>query len=122
MTRSDVLVDGISPAERPRRRHLMDPARPVRPVNDRSLTHTQRWVASTLAVFTISHLALGLVLAAWETPASATAARIGLNVIAGAFGVLAVVAGRLIHRRRPLSPWLALGALPTLLGLWLCFT
>ncbi len=104
-----------------RRRHLMDPANPVRPVDDRSLTHVQRWVASTLAVFTIAHLALGIVLAAYETPASATAARIGLTVIAGAFGVIAVGAGLAIHRHRLLSPWLLLGLLPAAAGLWLCF-
>lgn len=102
-----------------RRRHLMDPANPVRPVNDRSLTHVQRWVTSTLAVLTIAHLAAGLVLAALETPASATAARIGLNVIAGAFGVLAVAAGLTIHRRSALSPWLLVGLLPAGIGLWL---
>jgi hypothetical protein len=102
-----------------RRRHLMDPDHPVRPVDDRSLTQVQRWVMSTLAVFTIAHLAAGLVVAAVEVPASASAARIGLNVIAGAFGVLAVAAGRAIHQRSPLTPWLLLGLLPTVVGLWL---
>ena len=109
-----------APAPR-RRRHLMDPAHPVRPVDDRSLTQVQRWVMSTLAVLTIAHLSAGLVVAALEVPASASAARIGLNVIAGAFGVLAVTAGLAIHRRRVLSPWLLLGLLPTVVGLWLAF-
>ena len=104
-----------------RRRHLMDPANPVRPVDDRSLTHVQRWVMSTLAVLTIAHLAAGLVLAALETPDTATASRVGLNVIAGAFGVLAVAAGRAIHRRPVLTPWLLLGLVPTAVGLWLAF-
>ena len=102
-----------------RRRHLMDPAQPVRPVNDHALTHVQRWVMSTLAVFTIAHLSAGVVVAALEVPATANAARIGLNVIAGAFGILAVAAGLAIHRRSPLSPWLLLGLLPTVVGLWL---
>lgn len=103
----------------PRRRHLMDPANPVRPVNDRSLTQVQRWVMSTLAVFTAAHLAAGLVIAALETPDSATAARIGLNIIAGAFMVIAVVAGKAIHRRSPLTPWLLAAPATTALGLWL---
>jgi hypothetical protein len=76
---------------------------------------------STLAVFTIAHLSAGLVVAALEVPASVTTARVGLNVIAGAFGVAAVVAGLAIHRRSPLSPWLLLGLLPTAVGLWLTF-
>ncbi|MBM7518818.1 hypothetical protein [Nocardioides nitrophenolicus] len=104
-----------------RRRHLMDPAHPVRPVDDHALTNVQRWVMSTLAVFTIAHLAAGLVVAALEVPESATTARVGLNVIAGAFGVLAVAAGRAIHRRSPLSPWLLVGLLPTAVGLGLAF-
>lgn len=102
-----------------RRKHLMDPAHPVRPVNDRALSDVQRWVMSTLAVFTIAHLAAGLVVAALEVPDTATTAQVGLNVIAGAFGVLAVAAGLAIHRRPPLSPWLLLGLLPTAVGLWL---
>ena len=58
---------------------------------------------------------------AGRVPPSATSARAGLNVIAGAFGVAAVVAGLAIHRRPPLSPWLLLGLLPTVVGLWLTF-
>ena len=42
----------------------MDPANPVRQVNDRSFTQVQRWVVSVLAVTTIGHLSVGLVVAA----------------------------------------------------------
>ena len=41
----------------------MDPANPVRQVNDRRLTQVQRWVISVLAVTTILHLSVGLVIA-----------------------------------------------------------
>jgi hypothetical protein len=95
----------------------MDPDNPVRPVNDASLTHVQRWVLSVLAVFTIAHLAVGLVIAALGVRADDTSARIGLCVIAGIFGLLAVVAGQLIHRRNPLNAWLLLGLLPGIAGL-----
>lgn len=95
----------------------MDPANPVRPVNDHALTRVQRWVMSTLAVSTILHLAVGLIVAALHLPADATASRVGLTVIAGVFGALAVAAGLAIHRRSPLSPWLLLGAVPTAVGL-----
>jgi hypothetical protein len=37
-------------------------------------------------------------------------------VIAGLVGTVAVVVGLLIHRRRPLSGWLALGWLPSIAG------
>lgn len=102
-----------------RRRHLMDPARPVRPVNDVSLTHVQRWVMSVLTVFTTAHLAVGLVVAALSLPGDQTVARVGLNVIAAAFGVVGVAAGQLIHRRDPLNAWLLVGLFPGVVGLWL---
>ena len=74
---------------------------------------------SALAVTTILHFSAGLAVAAYFTDASRLGARIGLNLIAGVIGVGAVVTGRLIHRRKPLSPWLLLGTLPGLAGLWL---
>jgi hypothetical protein len=110
-------------AVRRRPRHLMDPNAP-RPVRDtraevRSLTRVQRWVASTLAVTTILHLTAGLIVAAMFLPEPTLAAQIGLNVIAGAFAVIAIAAGRAIHGKSFLSWWLALAVLPTLLGVWL---
>ncbi|GAA3526663.1 hypothetical protein [Nocardioides daeguensis] len=102
-----------------RRRHLMDPANPVRPVNDRSLTQVQRYVMSTLAVFTAAHMAAGMVVAALEIDSSATAARVGLNVIAGAFMAIAVVGARAIHHRPVLTWWLFVAPLTTAAGIWL---
>ncbi|WP_235735692.1 hypothetical protein [Nocardioides alcanivorans] len=81
----------------------------------------QRWVASTLAVTTILHLVAGLVLAAMVVPDEKTSAMVGLNVIAGAFGVIAVASWLLIHGRRVLSWWLLLGLPVIPIGLWLCW-
>lgn len=106
-----------------RRKHLMDPnaPRPVvsRSAAERSLTRVQRWVASTLAATTILHLSAGLVLAAMYLPHPTLSAQIGLNVIAAAFGVMAVAAGLFIHGRKIGSPWLLLGVLPGIVGVWL---
>ncbi len=109
------------PAVPPRvRKHLMTPGQP-RPQNREpmSLSRVQRWVLSTLAATTILHLSAGLVVAAAFS--ERLDARIGLLVIAGAFGVLAVLAALLVHQQRPLSPWLLLGALPTVVGAWIVF-
>lgn len=111
-------------AAAPRRaRHLIDPhaPRPARDQSheDRSLTRVQRWVMSVLAVSTIAHLAGGIVLAALTIDDPQPGARVGLCVIAGAFGVLAVAVGLAIHGRRLLSPWLLIGVLPTVIGIWL---
>lgn len=99
----------------------MDPANPVRQVNDRSLTRVQRTVASVLATTTILHLSAGLIVAAMVVDDDQTPARVGLNLIAGAFAVIALGVGFAIHGRNPLSPWLLVGVLVAGLGLALTF-
>jgi hypothetical protein len=102
------------------RRHLMDPANP-RPQNREpmSLGTVQKWVLSTLAATTIMHLAMGLVVAA--AFADKPVARVGLLVIAAAFGVIAMVAALLIHRHRLVSTWLLLGLAPAAVGAFVIF-
>lgn len=100
----------------------MDPANPVRTVNDRALTRVQRTVASVLATTTILHLSAGLIIAAVFVDDGQTAARVGLNLIAGAFAVIAIGVGFAIHGRNPVSPWLLLGVVVAGLGLGLTFS
>ena len=106
-----------------RARHLIDPDAP-RQARDheaemRSLSRVQQWVLSTLAVTTILHLSAGLVLAAMFLDDRGRSSQIGLDVIAGIFGVLAVAAARAIHRRPILTPWLLVGVVPGVVGAWL---
>lgn len=107
----------------PRRRHLMDPNAP-RPTRDyesenKSLSTVQRWVMSTLLVTTILHLCVGLVVAALYLDDPRPGARVGLCLIAAVFGVIALAVAFMIHGRRPVTPWVLLGVLPGLVGLWL---
>jgi hypothetical protein len=94
----------------------MDPDHPVRQVNDHRLTQVQRWVVSVLAVTTILHLSVGLVIGALFLDVDEPVSRIGVCVIGGLFGVVAVGVGRLIHQKPIASPWLALGFVPGLVG------
>lgn len=111
--------------QQPRRaRHLMDPNAPRRTQHEReseekSLTRVQRWVMSALAVTTILHLQVGLVVAALYLDDPSPGAEIGLCVIAGAFGVISVALALLIHGRRPVTPWLLVGLVPATVGIWL---
>ena len=110
--------------EQPRKqRHLIDFDAPRRPRDTareaESLERVKRSVMSVLVVTTIAHLAVGLVIAAVMMEDPKPGARVGLCVIAGAFGVIAVALARAIHGRSPLTPWLVVGALPTAIGLWL---
>jgi hypothetical protein len=86
-----------------------------------SLTQVQKWVMSVLAATTILHLSAGLAIAAIYTDADRMDARIGLNIIAAAFGVIAVLVARAIHGAKLLTPWLLLGLVPGVVGLWLTF-
>jgi hypothetical protein len=104
----------------------MDPDNPRREVKSAAtgsmhLEPVQKWVLSILAATTIAHLAAGLVIAAMYVDDDRTDAQIGLNILAGAFGVITVVVFRAIHQMRLLSPWLLLGLIPTVGGLWLTF-
>ena len=104
-------------------RHLMDPNNP-RPVQRRdpmSLSQVQRWVMSTLALTTILHFAAGLIVAAVFLEHDRQDGRIGLNILAGLVGVMAVATFRLIHQKNPLSPYLLLGLLIMPIGLWSTF-
>ncbi|WP_457111524.1 hypothetical protein [Marmoricola sp. URHA0025 HA25] len=119
-------VSAESTAPRKRPRHLIDPDAPRRPrdlaAERQRLTTVQQWVLSALAVTTILHMSAGLILAAMFLPEERGAgAQVGLNVIAAAFGVMAVAVARAIHRRSPLSAWLLLGLIPGIVGSWLTF-
>lgn len=86
-----------------------------------SIGNVQKWVLSSLAAVTIGHLSLGMVVAALFAPEERLDSRVGLLVIAGLFGLIAIAAARLIHQWRLLSPWLLLGLLPALVGAYLEF-
>ncbi len=113
------------PEPKKRPRHLMDPANPRREtIRDTGsgpmhLEPVQKWVLSVLAAVTIGHLSVGLVIAAFYVDDSRAGAQVGLNVIAAAFGVIAVVVFRAIHQKSMLSPWLLLGLVPGIVGIWL---
>ena len=114
------------PKEKKRPRHLMDPDNPrreIRKAGDSGPMHlepVQKWVLSVLAAVTIGHLAVGFVIAALYVDESRTDAVIGLNVIAAAFGAIAVAVFRAIHRKPMVTPWLLIGLLPGIVGLYLC--
>jgi len=108
------------------RGHLLDLDAPRRVIQDpekdaRDLARVQKWVMSTLAVTTILHLVVGLVVAAVMLDDAPDTSKVGLDVIAGIFGAMAVATGRAIHGKQILSPWLLLGVVPTAVGLWLTF-
>ena len=115
------MTNQISTRPPRQRKHLMVPGQPrPQPARTMSLTSVQRWVMSTLMVSTGLHMAGGLVLAARYVDVRSSA--IGLLVISGAFGLIAMAAGLLIHRRSLRHPVMTLGLLPPVLGAWWIFS
>ena len=105
-----------------RAKHLIDPTAPRKQSNPEDLARlerVQRIVMSVLVGTTIFHLSIGLVLAALFIDDSERVAQIGLCVLGGAFGVVAIAAAFAIHRRPVVSPWLLAGLVPTLVGVLL---
>jgi hypothetical protein len=106
--------DPVPPKQR---KHLMTPGqlRP-QPARSMSLTSVQRWVASSIAVSTLLHMSVGLVFAAHYVDEQSS--KIGLIVIAGAFGLMSMASGLLIHGKSFAHPLMLAGLLPPLLGGW----
>jgi hypothetical protein len=84
-----------------------------------SLGAVQKWVLSTLAASTLLHLAGGLVLAA--SYVDRTSSKIGLLVISGAFGFIAMAAALMVHRKSLVHPLMFVGLVPPLAGAWWIF-
>jgi hypothetical protein len=84
-----------------------------------STEQVQKWVITVLTVVILGHLAEALVIFALISPDDHPASRIGLLVIAGLVGLLAAGGVRATHRRRILSPWLLVGLLPAVIGVYL---
>ena len=99
----------------------MDPNAPRKAPDPRDLERlqrVQRRVMSVLLVTTVLHLSAGLVIAADHVDEDRLDARIGLNVIATAFMLGGIAATLLINHRSWRSPWLLLGLLPGIVGIW----
>ncbi len=112
----------------PRARHLMDPNAPRKrstPEDRERLEHVQRVVMSVLVGTTIFHLSVGLVIGAFFIDDSERVAQVGLCLLGGAFGALAVAAAYAIHRKAVtptrVATALAVGAVPAVVGLYVVF-
>ena len=88
----------------------MDPSAPRKapdPQDIERLQRTQRRVVAALIVTTVLHLAVGFVIAADHVDPDRTDAR-----------VIGIAATLLVLRRSWHSPWLLLGLLPGIAGIW----
>jgi hypothetical protein len=101
----------------------MDPAdlRPRSRAESVALTRVQQWIMSTLVASLILHLAAGLVVAAYMLDEERLDARIGLVVISGILGFLAVVVALVTHRHKMPTWWLLVGVVPGLAAAWVVF-
>lgn len=99
----------------------MDPSAPRKAPDPRDLERlqrVQRRVITVLVVTTVLHLSAGFVIAADHVPHDRTDAQVVLLVIASIFMAGGVAAALLINSRSWKSPWLLVGLLPALVGVW----
>jgi hypothetical protein len=82
-------------------------------VRELSIEQVQRWVVSFL-ILAVASFPLGALAAVSHAivDEDRTPDAILLMAVMAALGVLALAAIRLVHRRRPVSPWLLCGLLP----------
>jgi hypothetical protein len=86
------------------------------------LQRVQRRVVSVLVITTVLHLVAGFVIAAEHVDDDRIDAKVALNVIAAAFMVGGIAGTLAINGRKLVSPWLLLGLVPGILGIWwTCF-
>jgi uncharacterized membrane protein YoaK (UPF0700 family) len=109
-------------------KHLIDPANPPhrQPPEERKrdlekLAKVKEWVSSVLVVTTMFHLSVGLAIAAILMDSSRTQARVGLNVIAILLLLSGAIGARMIHHKKPISPWLLLSFVPGAVAFYLTF-
>lgn len=77
----------------------------------------QKWVLSTLLTTVLFIFAGGLAVLGQHLP-DRNGADVGLVVIAALIGITAILGIRVINARPLLTPWLALGVVPALLGMY----
>jgi len=93
----------------------MDPNNP-RPPQQRGtgmgISQVQKWVLTVVAVGVIGLHATAMAAAPLAFDTHAPGAKPGLLVISGIFGMIAVGAARIVHKKSVLSPLLILGWIP----------
>lgn len=105
----------VPPAPARRRRHLIDPNAPrVAPTkrDQHKLTQVQRWVLTFFAVGVIGLHSAAMAAAPLAYDSGVPGAKVALLLISAFFGMMAVVAARMIHKKSPLTPLLILGWIP----------
>lgn len=85
------------------------------------LGQVQRWVLTIVAIGVIGLHATAMAAAPLAYQAKVAGAKPGLLVISGVFGMLAVAAARVIHKKSALTPLLILGWIPAAAFAWVYY-
>lgn len=87
----------------------------------KSLDTVQRWVISVLLIVVGGAPASALAAYSTHLSDSERGSAVGLWLMSGVIGLATMVGVLVIHRRRPLSPLLAFGLIPTAIGAFYLF-
>jgi hypothetical protein len=97
------------------------PTRQRRQRTPMPIERVQRWIGASLAFVTLEHLAGGMVFVASRMSGAREDSRIPLLVLAGIWGLAAIVAARLLLQKKLLSPWLLVAFAWPLIGAYFLF-
>jgi hypothetical protein len=89
-----------------------DPRPPQQRGRQMGVGQVQKWVLTIVAIGVIGLHATAMAAAPLAYKTHTPGAKIGLLIISAVFGMIAVVAARLIHKKSPLTPLLVLGWIP----------
>ncbi|MCW2830052.1 MAG: hypothetical protein JWP31_744 [Aeromicrobium sp.] len=86
-------------------------------VRELSIEQVQRWVVSLL-IIAVASFPLGAITAVTQSIVDDGRRGDGILLLAvmAVLGVLALAAIRMVHQKRPASPWIALGVVPALVA------
>ena len=102
----------------------MDPNNPQLPPSrgkGMGLGQVQRWVLSIVALGVVGLHSAAMAAAPLAFNSGVAGAKPALLVISGIFGMLAVVAALVIHKRSPVSPLLIFGWIPAAIFFFIYF-
>ena len=102
----------------------MDPNNPQLPPRrggGMALSQVQRWVLSIVVLGVVGLHATAMAAAPLAFDTAAPGATPGLLIISGVFGMMAVVAALVIHKKSPLSVLVLLGWIPALVFVFIYY-
>lgn len=85
------------------------------------ISQVQRWVLSIVVIGVVGLHSAAMAAAPMAFNSGVAGAKPALLIISGAFGMIAVIAARMIHKKSPVTPLLIFGWIPAAIFFFIYF-